>query len=82
MSAKHTHITDVVVVGAGLAAERSAIEAASAGLNVIILSLSATPLPQYGGPGRHAGFPRKRGYGKGDNPQIHFEDTARVPTGL
>ena len=29
LSAKHTHISDVVVVGAGLAAERSAIEAAS-----------------------------------------------------
>jgi succinate dehydrogenase/fumarate reductase flavoprotein subunit len=42
-----THITDVLIIGAGLAGERTAIEAASRGLAAIILSLvpPAFPIP-------------------------------------
>ena len=78
MSAKHTHISDVVVVGAGLAAERSAIEAASAGLNVIILSL--VPPRRSHSTAAQGGMQASLGnaaMAKGDNPQIHFEDTVK-----
>jgi fumarate reductase flavoprotein subunit len=78
LSAKHTHITDVVVVGAGLAAERSAIEAASAGLNVIILSL--VPPRRSHSTAAQGGMQASLGnaaMAKGDNPQIHFEDTVK-----
>ena len=33
-------------------------------LRVNVWASGATPLPQYRSPGRHAGFPRKRGYGQ------------------
>jgi fumarate reductase flavoprotein subunit len=78
LSAKHTFITDVVVVGAGLAAERSAIEAAAAGLNVIILSL--VPPRRSHSTAAQGGMQASLGnaaMAKGDNPQIHFEDTVK-----
>ncbi len=78
MSAKHTHISDVVVVGAGLAAERSAIEAAAAGLSVIILSL--VPPRRSHSTAAQGGMQASLGnaaMAKGDNPQIHFEDTVK-----
>ncbi|MEG3070359.1 MAG: FAD-binding protein [Candidatus Syntrophopropionicum ammoniitolerans] len=45
MSAKNTFISDVLVIGAGLAAERSAIECAAVGHSVIILSLVSRVVP-------------------------------------
>ncbi|MDD4335056.1 MAG: fumarate reductase flavoprotein subunit [Desulfotomaculaceae bacterium] len=78
MSAKNTHISDVLVIGAGLAAERSAIECASAGLNVIILSLvpprrSHSTAAQGGMQASLANV----AMGKGDSPEIHFADTVK-----
>ncbi|TEB09197.1 fumarate reductase flavoprotein subunit [Pelotomaculum propionicicum] len=78
MSAKHTHISDVLVIGAGLAAERSAIEAAEAGLSVIILSL--VPPRRSHSTAAQGGMQASLGnaaMAKGDNPQIHFEDTVK-----
>jgi fumarate reductase flavoprotein subunit len=78
MSAKNTHICDVLVVGAGLAAERSAVEAAEAGLNVIILSL--VPPRRSHSTAAQGGMQASLGnaaMAKGDNPQIHFEDTVK-----
>lgn len=78
MSAKNTHISDVLVIGAGLAAERSAIECASAGLNVIILSL--VPPRRSHSTAAQGGMQASLGniaMGKGDNPEIHFADTVK-----
>jgi len=78
LSAKHTHISDVLVIGAGLAAERSAIEAAEAGLSVIILSL--VPPRRSHSTAAQGGMQASLGnaaMAKGDNPQIHFEDTVK-----
>lgn len=78
MSAKNTHISDVLVIGAGLAAERSAIECAQAGLNVIILSL--VPPRRSHSTAAQGGMQASLGnvaMGKGDNPEIHFADTVK-----
>ena len=78
MSAKNTHISDVLVIGAGLAAERSAIECASAGLNVIILSL--VPPRRSHSTAAQGGMQASLGniaMGKGDSPEIHFADTVK-----
>src|SRR5690554_3279095 len=78
MSAKHTHISDVLVVGAGLAAERSAIEAAEQGLSVIILSL--IPPRRSHSTAAQGGMQASLGnvaMGIGDNPRIHLEDTIK-----
>ena len=78
MSAKHTHISDVLVVGAGLAAERSAIEAAEQGLSVIILSL--IPPRRSHSTAAQGGMQASLGniaMGLGDNPRIHLEDTIK-----
>lgn len=78
MSAKHTHISDVLVVGAGLAAERAAIEAAEQGLSVIILSL--IPPRRSHSTAAQGGMQASLGnvaMGLGDNPRIHLEDTIK-----
>ncbi len=78
MSAKNTYISDVLVIGAGLAAERSAIECASAGLNVIILSL--VPPRRSHSTAAQGGMQASLGniaMGKGDSPEIHFADTVK-----
>lgn len=78
MSAKNTHISDVLVIGAGLAAERSAIECAQAGLNVIILSL--VPPRRSHSTAAQGGMQASLGniaMGKGDSPEIHFADTVK-----
>jgi len=78
LSAKNTHISDVLVIGAGLAAERSAIECATAGLNVIILSL--VPPRRSHSTAAQGGMQASLGniaMGKGDNPEIHFADTVK-----
>ncbi|MBO8172840.1 MAG: fumarate reductase flavoprotein subunit [Bacillaceae bacterium] len=70
--------TDVLVVGAGLAGERAAIEAASRGLNVIILSL--VPPRRSHSSAAQGGMQAALGnsaMGKGDNPDVHFADTVK-----
>jgi fumarate reductase flavoprotein subunit len=78
MSAKHTHVTDVLIVGAGLAGERAAVEAAAAGLNVIILSL--IPPRRSHSTAAQGGMQASLGncaMGKGDSPDVHFGDTVK-----
>jgi len=72
------HISDVLVIGAGLAGERVAIEAAMNGHQVTILSLvpprRAHSTAAQGGMQASLGNVAK---GYGDNPDIHFEDTVK-----
>ncbi|MFZ5649408.1 MAG: fumarate reductase flavoprotein subunit [Bacillota bacterium] len=78
MSNYTTIITDVLVVGAGLAGERAAIEAAAQGLDVIILSL--VPPRRSHSTAAQGGCQASLGncaMGEGDNPDIHFADTVK-----
>ncbi len=73
-----TIITDVLVVGAGLAGERAAIEASSYGHDVIMLSL-VPPRRSHSAAaqgGMQASFGNSA-MGLGDNPDIHFADTVK-----
>lgn len=73
-----TIITDVLIVGAGLAGERAAIEASSHGLNVIILSL--VPPRRSHSTAAQGGCQASLGnsaMGEGDNTDIHFKDTVK-----
>jgi fumarate reductase flavoprotein subunit len=76
---RYDHYTaDVIIVGAGLAGERAAIEAASQGLHVIILSL--VPPRRSHSSAAQGGMQASLGnsaMGKGDNPDIHFADTVK-----
>jgi fumarate reductase flavoprotein subunit len=72
------HITDVLVIGAGLAGERVAIEAAMGGHQVTLLSLvpprrSHSTAAQGGMQASLANV----AMGYGDNPDIHFADTVK-----
>jgi fumarate reductase flavoprotein subunit len=71
-------VTDVLVVGAGLAGERCAIEAAAAGHEVLILSLvpprRSHSCAAQGGMQAALGNCAKA---KDDNPDVHFLDTVR-----
>jgi fumarate reductase flavoprotein subunit len=72
------HLTDVLVIGAGLAGERVAIEAAMAGHTVTILSL--VPPRRSHSTAAQGGMQAALGnvaMGYGDNPDIHFEDTVK-----
>lgn len=78
MSAKHTHLTDVLIVGAGLAGERAAIEVAANGLGVIILSL--VPPRRSHSTAAQGGMQASLAncaMGAGDNPDVHFADTVK-----
>ncbi|MFZ5596216.1 MAG: fumarate reductase flavoprotein subunit [Bacillota bacterium] len=78
MSNYTTIISDVLIVGAGLAGERAAIEAASRGLDVIILSL--VPPRRSHSTAAQGGCQASLGncaMGKGDNTDIHFADTVK-----
>jgi fumarate reductase flavoprotein subunit len=78
MSHYDTTVTDVLVIGAGLAGERAAIEAAMHGLNVIILSL--VPPRRSHSSAAQGGMQAALGntaMGKGDSPDIHFMDTVK-----
>jgi fumarate reductase flavoprotein subunit len=78
MSRYDTFTSDVVIVGAGLAGERAAIEAASQGLNVILLSL--VPPRRSHSSAAQGGMQASLGnsvMGKGDNPDVHFSDTVK-----
>jgi fumarate reductase flavoprotein subunit len=72
------HIGDVLVIGAGLAGERVAIEAALNGHEVTILSL--VPPRRSHSTAAQGGMQASLGnvaMGYGDNPDIHFEDTVK-----
>jgi fumarate reductase flavoprotein subunit len=78
MNWSDAHISDVLVIGAGLAGERVAIEAAMQGHRVTILSLvpprrSHSTAAQGGMQASLANVAQ----GYGDNPDIHFEDTVK-----
>jgi fumarate reductase flavoprotein subunit len=70
--------TDVLVIGAGLAGERTAIEAASRGRRAILLSLvpprrSHSTAAQGGMQAALGNMARS----DGDSPDLHFEDTVK-----
>lgn len=72
------HLTDVLVIGAGLAGERVAIEAALHGHQVTILSL--VPPRRSHSTAAQGGMQASLGnvaMGYGDNSDIHFEDTVK-----
>ncbi len=78
MKSENTHITDALVIGAGLAGERAAIEAALAGHEVIILSL--VPPRRSHSTAAQGGMQASLGNcckGEGDSPDVHFADTVK-----
>ena len=78
MSVPNPYITDVLVIGAGLAGERTAIEAASCGCDVTILSI--VPPRRSHSTGAQGGMQASLGntaMGRGDNTDIHFTDTVK-----
>ncbi|MEW5774702.1 MAG: fumarate reductase flavoprotein subunit, partial [Thermodesulfobacteriota bacterium] len=73
-----TFVTDFLCIGAGLAGERTAIEAASAGFDVICLSL--VPARRSHSSAAQGGMQAALGncaMGRGDSPDVHFEDTVK-----
>lgn len=73
-----TIYTDVLVVGAGLAGERAAIEAAQAGFSAICLSL--VPSRRSHSSAAMGGMQAAMGNcakGEGDCPDVHFSDTVK-----
>lgn len=78
MSRYDIFTTDVLIVGAGLAGERAAVEAAEQGLDVIILSL--VPPRRSHSSAAQGGMQASLGnsaMGYGDNPDVHFADTVK-----
>lgn len=72
------HFSDVVVVGAGLAGERAAIEIKKAGLNVCIVTL--VPPRQSHSNAAQGGIQASLANAKesiGDNWRLHFDDTIK-----
>ncbi len=70
--------TDVLCIGAGLAGERVAVEAAEAGFNVVCLSL--VPPRRSHSSAAMGGMQAALGnsiMGEGDNPDVHFTDTIK-----
>ena len=73
-----TFTTDVLVIGAGLAGERTAVAAAHEGLRVILLSL--VPARRSHSSAAQGGMQAALGNiarGKGDNSTIHWMDTVK-----
>lgn len=73
-----TMYTDVLIVGAGLAGERAAIEAAQAGLSTTCLSI--VPARRSHSSAAMGGMQAALGnsvMGEGDCPDVHFADTVR-----
>ncbi|TJY40808.1 fumarate reductase flavoprotein subunit [Cohnella pontilimi] len=78
MSRFDSFTSDVVIVGAGLAGERAAIEAASQGLDVILLSL--VPPRRSHSSAAQGGMQASLGnsaMGEGDSADVHFADTVK-----
>jgi fumarate reductase flavoprotein subunit len=74
----NTFTTDVLVIGAGLAGERTAVAAAHEGLRVILLSL--VPARRSHSSAAQGGMQASLGNvekGKGDNSTIHWLDTVK-----
>jgi fumarate reductase flavoprotein subunit len=73
-----TIYTDLLVVGAGLAGERAAVEAADAGFSAICLSL--VPARRSHSSAAQGGMQASLGnsvMGEGDNSDVHFADTVK-----
>lgn len=73
-----TVLTDALVIGGGLAGERAAIETASRGWNVIVLSL--VPPRRSHSCAAQGGMQASLGnafMGQGDSPDVHFADTVK-----
>jgi len=73
-----TIMTDVLVIGAGLAGERTAVEAAARGCRVVMLSL--VPPRRSHSSAAQGGIQASLGNvakGYGDSPDVHFEDTVK-----
>ena len=73
-----TFYSDLLVVGAGLAGERIAVEAAEAGFSVIVLSI--VPARRSHSSAAQGGMQAALGncaMGKGDCPDVHFADTVK-----
>jgi fumarate reductase flavoprotein subunit len=73
-----TIFTDVLCIGAGLAGERVAIEAASAGFDTICLSI--VPARRSHSSAAQGGMQAALGHcamGEGDGPDVHFVDTVK-----
>ncbi|GAB6057358.1 fumarate reductase flavoprotein subunit [Desulfonatronum parangueonense] len=73
-----TFQTDLLCIGAGLAGERVAIEAAAAGFDVTCLSL--VPARRSHSSAAQGGMQAALGncaMGAGDSPDVHFEDTVK-----
>lgn len=72
------YYSDILVIGGGLAGERAAVEAASSGLKVIILSL--VPPKRSHSCAAQGGMQAALAnsvMSSGDSPEIHFADTVR-----
>ena len=73
-----TIYTDVLVIGAGLAGERAAIEAGQAGFSAVCLSL--VPARRSHSSAAQGGMQAALGtntMGEGDTPDVHFADTVK-----
>lgn len=73
-----TFVTDLLCIGAGLAGERVAIEAAGAGFDVICLSI--VPARRSHSSAAQGGMQAALGnsvMGEGDGPDVHFMDTVK-----
>ncbi|MDY0227354.1 MAG: fumarate reductase flavoprotein subunit [Desulfomicrobium apsheronum] len=74
----YTHTSDLLVIGAGLAGERVAVESALAGFNVVCLSI--VPARRSHSSAAQGGMQAAIGncaMGEGDNPDVHFMDTVK-----
>ncbi|MDP3044920.1 MAG: FAD-binding protein, partial [Bacillota bacterium] len=78
MTKADIHLTDVLIIGSGLAGERTAIEVSSRGLKTTVLSL-VPPRRSHSTVAR-GGLQAALGNGTmglGDSPDIHFKDTVK-----
>ncbi len=78
MSSYRIHVTDALIIGAGLAGERTAIELAARGLEAVILSL--VPPRRSHSTAAQGGLQAALGncaQGRGDSPDVHFKDTVK-----
>ena len=73
-----TYTSDLLVIGAGLAGERMAVEAAINGFDVVVLSI--VPARRSHSSAAQGGMQAALGnsvMGEGDNPDVHFADTVK-----
>ncbi len=74
----YTHTSDLLVIGAGLAGERVAVESALAGFDVVCLSI--VPARRSHSSAAQGGMQAAIGncaMGEGDGPDVHFMDTVK-----